>query len=150
MRSIKGFKTIHGIHGVTAIILFRNKALLLKRRRFPFIANPGIWAFLSGGIERAETPEHALYREIEEETGLMRKDLAILQRCGKTAVFDKRKVIWHDRLYVLRSSSARIRLSMENAGFRWASAKEIKGHVMYKNVFLDEGKIISLLERHTL
>lgn len=50
---------------VTGIIFSpdRNSVLLIKRRDVP------VWVLPGGGIDPAETPEHAVVREILEETG---------------------------------------------------------------------------------
>jgi len=36
------------------------------------------WQFPQGGIRQDESPEHALYRELKEEVGLVRDDVEIL------------------------------------------------------------------------
>jgi 8-oxo-dGTP diphosphatase len=41
----------------------RNQVLLIKRRDVP------VWVLPGGGIESGETPEQAVVREVEEETG---------------------------------------------------------------------------------
>ena len=47
------------------------RILLIKRKKDPF---KGQWAFPGGFMEIDETPEHAVTRELEEETGLKMKD----------------------------------------------------------------------------
>jgi 8-oxo-dGTP diphosphatase len=49
-------------------ILFKDsKILLVKRKNPPY---QGMWALPGGFVEYGETTEHAVVREIEEETGL--------------------------------------------------------------------------------
>lgn len=50
----------------TAIIIRDNKLLVLKRNEAPF---QGEWDFMGGYVNKGETPEQALYREIKEELG---------------------------------------------------------------------------------
>ncbi|MQG18885.1 MAG: NUDIX domain-containing protein [SAR202 cluster bacterium] len=52
---------------VASIIVTNNKILLIKRGVEPKI---GKWAFPSGYVNKCETPENALIREVKEETGL--------------------------------------------------------------------------------
>jgi mutator protein MutT len=52
---------------VTALVLRKNKLLLVKRAKAPF---SGWWDLPGGFIERGETAEQALRRELKEETGL--------------------------------------------------------------------------------
>jgi len=50
-----------------AIVLDQHDRILLVRFEFP---GRTLWATPGGGIEPGETPEHAIVRELEEETGL--------------------------------------------------------------------------------
>ena len=52
---------------VAAIIIKKNKILLLKRNHRPFRNH---WVFPGGHIENGETAEKAVTREVKEETGL--------------------------------------------------------------------------------
>jgi putative (di)nucleoside polyphosphate hydrolase len=62
--------------GVGAVIVdARGRVLVGERRK-----RPGSWQFPQGGIEKGETPEDAVYREIHEETGLERADIKLLAR----------------------------------------------------------------------
>ena len=50
-------------------IVLDNKALLFKRSKYE-TTNPGKYGMLGGHIEKGETPEEALKREIQEEAGV--------------------------------------------------------------------------------
>lgn len=59
------------VKNAVAIIADRdNKFLLLKRADSEDIWMPNKWALVGGGIEKGETPQQAVQREIEEETTL--------------------------------------------------------------------------------
>lgn len=47
-----------------------NRVLLQLRDDWPHIISPGRWGFFGGEIEADETPEAAMLREFEEETGV--------------------------------------------------------------------------------
>jgi len=56
-------------NAVAVIVNKDNKILLLKRGKgAPWMPNK--WGLVGGGIEKGETPQKAVEREIEEETGL--------------------------------------------------------------------------------
>ena len=50
-------------------VLLRGGRLLLLRRRSDLAIWPGLWDLPGGGVERADTLEGALVREVQEETG---------------------------------------------------------------------------------
>jgi 8-oxo-dGTP diphosphatase len=54
--------------GVKAVI-FRDKRVLLLRRRDDLALYPGLWDLPGGGVEEGETLEEALVREVSEEAG---------------------------------------------------------------------------------
>lgn len=64
----KGFRS-----GVGIILVNKNNHLFLARR----IGRSG-WQFPQGGVQTAETPEEAMFRELHEEIGLMPNDVDIL------------------------------------------------------------------------
>jgi 8-oxo-dGTP pyrophosphatase MutT (NUDIX family) len=57
-------------NSVAVIVNKDNKILLLKRADGEKIWMPNKWALVGGGIEKGETPQQAVEREIQEETGL--------------------------------------------------------------------------------
>lgn len=56
--------------GVSAILIFESKILMMLRDDKPGIANPGGWGVIGGGIEKGETPDEAILREVKEETNI--------------------------------------------------------------------------------
>lgn len=62
-------------YGAYGIIVQDSKLLLTQKRAGPY---KGLWDLPGGGIEFGETPEVALKREIQEETGLLAKQTELL------------------------------------------------------------------------
>ena len=62
--------------GVGAVIANDRGQVLIGERR----DHRGSWQFPQGGIEDGETPDEAVYREIDEETGIARRDLQLVAR----------------------------------------------------------------------
>lgn len=59
------------------IILANDQGQLLWARR---VGGRDAWQFPQGGIQRGESPEQALYRELEEEVGLGQDAVEVLAR----------------------------------------------------------------------
>jgi len=57
-------------NAVAVIVNKDNKILLLKRVDDPKIWQPNKWSLVGGGMDKGETPQKAVEREILEETGL--------------------------------------------------------------------------------
>jgi len=67
---------IDGMLAVDAIILLNGKVVLIKRKNPPF---ENCYALPGGFVEKGETVEQALAREVKEETGL---DIIIIKLVG--------------------------------------------------------------------
>ncbi len=138
-----------GNDGVCAVIIYGKEVLLLKRHWLPIIRNPSVWSFVFGTKEKDDTHLSTVYREIEEETGIERKNLRLLAKPIVTKLFDTKSPTkwWYNHFYVFESKSNKVRLDMENTGYRWAGLGEIKGSKNYTNIFVDKKRIESLIER---
>ncbi|MFA5828795.1 MAG: NUDIX domain-containing protein [Candidatus Shapirobacteria bacterium] len=68
---------------VTAVIIRDGKILVLKRNENPFA---GEWDFAGGYLQKNETPEEALKRELKEELGV-ESDLKFLGYFAGTASY---------------------------------------------------------------
>ncbi len=135
--------------GIAAIVISGSKVLLLKRLPLPIITNPGIWSFIFGGRKKGESYLDAAYREIEEETGIERSDLRLLAKEMKVDLFDqRRRCMWQNRMFVFRSTTEKVRKSLENSAYRWAGIRDIRKHTNYTNIFIGEAKILHIIEGH--
>ena len=144
---MKDYKLVKA-DGVAAVIIWKNKVLLLKRRRIPFIYNPGTWGFLTGSRKPGERYLETAYREIKEETGIGRKQLTRVLKPAKVSMFDGKKgKRWLNYLFIFRSETGNVRINIENAGWRWAKASEIRDGNDYTNIFLNKDKIYKTITR---
>ena len=65
----------NGFRANVGIILSNTCGQVLWARR---VGNTDSWQFPQGGINSQETPQQALYRELNEEVGLLAKDVKII------------------------------------------------------------------------
>ena len=135
--------------GVCAVVIYKKRVLLIRRHWLPIIRNPNIWSFVFGTKEKGETHLSTVYRELEEETGLGRKNVKLISKPIVVKLFDnkKRSVWWNNHLYIFKSNSDKVKLDIENTGFRWANFSEIKSSNNYTNIFVDKERIERLIER---
>jgi 8-oxo-dGTP pyrophosphatase MutT (NUDIX family) len=135
--------------GVAVAIISNGKILLFKRRSLPFLKNAGVWSLLFGHKEENESYMETAYRETREESGIERKHLRQLCRSFDVELFDrKRGVRWRNRMFIFRSDTSHIKKDFENAAYRWASLSEMRKHIDYTNIFIDEAAILKKLSRY--
>ena len=61
----------HGYRPNVGIIIANKRGQVFWGKR----ARQDAWQFPQGGIQSGEQPEEALFRELQEETGLVKKDV---------------------------------------------------------------------------
>ncbi len=54
-------------NGAKVLIMSPDRILLFHRDSIPTITSPDCWQLVGGGIEKGETPEEGLIREVKEE-----------------------------------------------------------------------------------
>jgi len=130
--------------GVSALIINKNQEFLLVNLisfKDRYFAIPG------GGLEENETPEDAVYREIQEELGIDKESLKFVGK-GNTPIIFKFKVTREDKEYEgserhffgfhFIGSDNEIKLKEnEVRTYKWVSFTELKKFLLFDNQ-LDE------------
>ena len=105
------------------IVDARGRTLLL---RWPRPGGPPWWIAPGGGVERGESDEAALRRELDEKLGLAINDSG---PCIWTRefTFPWRTGWWHqrERYYLIRAEASELRGGEDTANAKWWSADEI-------------------------
>jgi 8-oxo-dGTP diphosphatase len=120
---------------VKAFIRYKDKYLVLKKKKDIISEHEGLWEDSGGKIDPYEDPISALDREVKKETGL---DYTFVKELPEW----KPQIPGVDALckvYLLEADSDKVVLSDEHTEFKWLSAKELqKGKVdlIYKEKFL--------------
>ena len=103
------------IPAAKGIVIHRGRILLVKRS-LDDLSGPGDWEFPGGKLEFGETPENALKREINEETGL---NINVYDTAYNDTYFPdefKQLIII---AYFCTSSTDSIILSNEHIDYKW-------------------------------
>lgn len=121
---------------VAAFIIFENKVLLVDHIKLKK------WLPIGGHIDLGEDPEQALFREIEEESGLTRDDIEVLAEKVKNVNQKGTKFLYrpefldiHDinethkhvgLIYVVKSKTDRLVLAeKEHNAIRWFTKDDL-------------------------
>lgn len=115
---------------VGAVIFKYKKYLLLKY-------GLGHWGFVKGHIEKNETELDTLYREAEEETGLRKENLKIINgfRENISYFFKKNKNTVYKKVvyYLTESNTDKITLSHEHSDYKWLKYDKAIEKLSFKN-----------------
>lgn len=101
-----------------SVIFNKEGKILLLKRSETTSWFPNHWAFVGGKIEKGETPENALVREIYEETKIKLTNFKI-----KKIIKDNNII---EYLYLSRVGDDTIILNSEHTDYRWYSIEDIK------------------------
>lgn len=113
---------------VTGLIMYHNKLLFTRRARDPF---KGWWDLPGGFMEKGETPEHAIKRELKEETGLtirIRKLFGIYPGIYPSS-FEPFHVL--SIVYLATCSSVSLEAHDDVIESKWFSPKEIPRRIAF-------------------
>lgn len=80
----KPMKTDEYRLGVGAVIFNRENKVFVAER----LDITGAWQLVQGGIDTGEDPDIALYRELQEETGIHQSDLQLIARSRDWISYD--------------------------------------------------------------
>ncbi|MBE8183022.1 MAG: RNA pyrophosphohydrolase [Candidatus Portiera sp.] len=85
-------------NNVAIVIIKKGKVLLLER-----VGKPGSWQFPQGGVDADEELEDAMWRELDEETGIDKKHCSIKGRTSEYLYYDlPKKYLAPEKLRVFK------------------------------------------------
>lgn len=103
-----------------ALIINNRRVLLLLRDNIPTIQNPNKWGLIGGRIEKGETVDEGMLREIKEESNLSPKNIKYY---GKLAYSNEETSVYVVRLK--NSELANIQLGDEGQELRFFTFDEL-------------------------
>lgn len=114
---------------VTSFVTNNDKFLLLKRSE-KVKSMKGLWAGVSGIIEKNETPLDRAKIEIFEEVGIKESEITLLKSTDAVRVDSPqyKNHEWEIFPFLFETSSTEIKLNWENSEFKWVNADEIPSY----------------------
>jgi 8-oxo-dGTP diphosphatase len=136
----------HFLVAVGAIIEYvpTRQILLLKRAEHATFL-PGIWEDIGGRIKQFEEPEHALRREVQEESGL---EIEIVRPINVFHLYHGEPSASNEMIivtYWCQSHSERVVLSQEHSAYRWLSPEDALQLVEHEGVQSDIEAYMALI-----
>jgi predicted aconitase with swiveling domain/8-oxo-dGTP pyrophosphatase MutT (NUDIX family) len=109
------------VNVVTCILRHEGRILILKRSK-KVSTNQGMWAGVSGYIEKGESPLQTASKEISEETALT--DFKLLKSGDMLRVRSGYR-IWCIHPFLFESSSPEVTIDWEHTDYRWIDPSDI-------------------------
>ena len=114
---------------VTSFITNNDKFLLLKRSE-KVKSMKGLWAGVSGIIEKNETPLERAKIEIFEEVGIKESDIKLLKSSDLIRIESPqyKNHEWEIFPFLFETATTEIILNWENSEFKWINADELSNY----------------------
>ena len=114
---------------VTCFLTNENKILLLKRSE-KVKSMRGLWAGISGIIEKDELPLVRAKIEIFEEVGLEEEQIKLLKEAEKMRIVSPqyRNHEWEVFPFLFETKNPEIKLNWENSEYNWIKFEDISNY----------------------
>ncbi|MFB5610437.1 MAG: NUDIX domain-containing protein [Nitrosopumilaceae archaeon] len=128
---------------VTSFIINNEKFLLLKRSE-KVKSMKGLWAGISGIIEKNEEPLKRAKIEIFEELGIKDDQIKLLKAAKQIRVVSPqyKNHEWEIFPFLFEANNPKIKLNWENSEYKWITARDLNNFKTVPNL---EKVLLSLL-----
>jgi 8-oxo-dGTP pyrophosphatase MutT (NUDIX family) len=111
----------------TSVLTFQGKILILKRSD-KVRTYRGMWACVSGYVEKGEEAEEAALREITEELDLAKDDVNLLKK-GEVIHARDKKMLWIIHPFLFAVDKTEFKIDWEHIEYKWIFPDEISSHI---------------------
>jgi 8-oxo-dGTP pyrophosphatase MutT (NUDIX family) len=134
---------MHTTKIVTSFIKDNKKILILKRSE-KVKSMKGLWAGISGIIEKDEMPLERAKIEIFEEVGILENAIRLIKSTKEMRINSPqyKNHEWEIFPFLFESKKPNVKLNWENSEFRWIEIEKLKN---YETVPSLEKILVSLL-----
>ena len=114
---------------VTSFIQDEQKLLILRRSN-KVKTMKGLWAGISGIIEKNETPLTRAKIEIYEETGISEDKIRLIKNAAKLRIHSPQyeNHEWEIFPFLFEAKNPDIKLNWENSEYKWITINELKNY----------------------
>lgn len=114
---------------VTSFIQDEQKLLILRRSN-KVKTMKGLWAGISGIIEKNEVPLTRAKIEIYEETGISEDKIRLVKKAAKLRIHSPQyeNHEWEIFPFLFEAKNPDIKLNWENSEYRWITINELKNY----------------------
>ncbi|MEK6907684.1 MAG: NUDIX domain-containing protein [Thermoproteota archaeon] len=114
---------------VTSFIQDEQKLLILRRSN-KVKTMKGLWAGISGIIEKNEVPLTRAKIEIYEETGISEDKIRLVKNAEKLRIYSPQyeNHEWEIFPFLFEAKNPDIKLNWENSEYRWITINELKNY----------------------
>lgn len=120
---------MHATKIVTSFIKDNKKILILKRSK-KVKSMKGLWAGISGIIEKDEIPLERAKIEIFEEVGILENEIRLIKSTKEMRINSPqyKNHEWDIFPFLFESKKPNVKLNWENSEFRWIEIEELKNY----------------------
>jgi ADP-ribose pyrophosphatase YjhB (NUDIX family) len=135
--------------GVGALIIDRNRILLVERGREPL---KGYWSLPGGVLETGETLEQGIRREVLEETGLVVEPLEVVEIFERIMRDGDGRPEYHYVLidYLCRSAGGSLAAADDVSRAEWVGKRSVSGYHLTEGTLAVIEKAFGLASRRQL
>ncbi len=120
---------MHATKIVTSFMQDEQKLLILRRSN-KVKTMKGLWAGISGIIEKNETPLTRAKIEIYEETGISEDKIRLIKKAAKLRIHSPQyeNHEWEIFPFLFEVKNPDIKLNWENSEYKWITIDELKNY----------------------
>jgi 8-oxo-dGTP pyrophosphatase MutT (NUDIX family) len=126
---------MHSTKIITCFLRNENKILILKRSN-KVKSMRGLWAGISGIIEKNESPLTRAKIEIFEEVGINHDQIQLVKEAEEMRILSPQyeNHEWKVYAFLFEVENPKINLNWENSEYKWINAEEISNYETVPNL----------------